>query len=189
MGARLQQYDELAAARAVELLGFGKLNLRLARHWLSLWKDGTPPLREAIKPRDVKSLLPGIAILEMRSDRSVVCRLAGSAIAMGLGIDPTGKDVIAITPPEHRAARMARYDKVLAGAVSRCLRPHRTRFGASILVEDIQLPLGGVTEDGTRQILYHADWRPQTLDRTIAEIADGLNTAIDETFSIVRAAA
>lgn len=183
------QYDELAAARAIELLGFGKLNLQLARHWFSLWQDGAPPAREAIKPRDVKSLLPGIAIFEMRSDRSVVCRLAGSAIAMGLGFDPTGKDLIALTPPEHRAARMARYNKVLAGAVSRCLKPHLTRFNTKIMVEDIQLPLGGVTAEGARQILYHADWRPQTLDRTMGEIADGLITAADETFSIVRAAA
>ena len=183
------QYDELAAARAVELLGFGKLNLQLARYWLSEWKDGAPPPRDAIKPRNVKSLLPGIAVLEVRRDGSMICRLAGSAIAMALGIDPTGKDLIALTPLEHRAARLARYNRVLAGAVSRCLKPHITRFNTTIMVEDIQLPLGGVTADGARQILYHADWRPQTLDRSIAEITDGLNTAIDETFSIVRAAA
>lgn len=185
----MQQYDELAAARAVELLGFGQLNLQLARHWLSLWKDGAPPPRDAIKPRDVKNLLPGIAILEMRADRSVLCRLSGSALAMGLGTDPTGKDVIAITPPEFRAARLARYQRVLDGAVSRCVKPHMTRFGTTVLVEDIQLPLGGMTADGGRQILYHADWRPQTMDRSIAEITDGLVATIDEAFPIVRAAA
>jgi hypothetical protein len=185
----LQQYDELAAARAVELLGFGEMNRQLARYWLSQWADGAPPSRTGIKPRDVKNLLPGIAVLEMRRDGSVMCRLAGSAIAMGLGVDPTGKDVIALTPPEHRAMRLARYSKVVAGAVSRCVKPHLTRFGTTVLVEDIQLPLSGGSEDGARQILYHADWRPQTLDRSIAEIADGLNTAIDETFPIVRAAA
>ncbi|HSM96081.1 MAG TPA: PAS domain-containing protein [Rhizomicrobium sp.] len=183
------QYDELAAARAVELLGFGKLNLELARYWLSEWKDGAPPPREAIKPRNVKRHLPGIAVLEMRGDGSMTCRLAGSAIAMGLGIDPTGKDLIALTPPEFRAARLARYNKVLGGAVSRCVKPHRTRFNTTVMVEDIQVPLGGASADGTRQILYHADWRPQTLDRSIAEITDGLNTAIDQSFPIVRAAA
>lgn len=185
----MQQYDELAAARAVELLGFGKLNLELARYWLSEWKDGAPPSREAIKPRDVKNLLPGIAVIEMRRDGTVMCRLAGSAIAMGLGIDPTGKDLIAITPPEFRAARLARYNKVLGGAVSRCVKPHRTRFDTTVMIEDIQLPLGGAPADGARQILYHADWRPKTLDRSIAEITDGLSTAIDESFPIMRAAA
>ena len=185
----MQQYDESAAARAVELLGFGKLNLQLARYWLSQWTDGAPPPRGAIKPRDVKSILPGIAVLEMHQDGRVICRLAGSALVMGLGIDPTGKDVIALTPPAHRTARMSRYSKVLAGAVSRCVKPHRTRFGTIVMVEDIQLPLGGVTAEGARQILYHADWRPQTLDRSIAEITDGLNTAIDDAVSIVRAAA
>lgn len=165
------------------------MNLQLARHWLSLWEDGMPPARSAIKPRDVKNLLPGIAILEMRGDRSVICRLSGSALAMGLGVDPTGKDVIAITPPEHRAGRLARYQRVLDGAVSRCVKPHLTRFGTTVMVEDIQLPLGGLTAEGNRQILYHADWRPQTLDRSIAEISDGFVATIDESFPIVRSAA
>ncbi|MBS0274294.1 MAG: PAS domain-containing protein [Proteobacteria bacterium] len=180
----MQQYDQLAAARAVELLGFGALNLQLARHWLSLWSEGAPPPRDAIKPRHVKNHLPGIAIIEMRKDGSVTCRLAGSAIAMGLGIDPTGKDVIAITPPEHRAARLQRYRRVLSGAVSRCVKPHMTRFGTVIDVEDIQLPLGGLTEDGARQILYHADWRPQTMDRSMAELVDGMTASIDEMYPI-----
>ncbi|HEY8949355.1 MAG TPA: PAS domain-containing protein [Rhizomicrobium sp.] len=185
----MQHFDELAAARAVEQLGFREMNLQLARHWLSLWKDGVPPLRADIKPRDVKNLLPGIAILEMRSDRSVICRLAGSALAMGLGVDPTGKDVIALAPPELRAARITRYQRVFDGAISRCVKPHVTRFGTTIMVEDIQLPLGGVSAQGAQQILYHADWRPQTLDRSIAEIVDVMNPAIDETMSIIRAAA
>ncbi|MBS0279048.1 MAG: PAS domain-containing protein [Proteobacteria bacterium] len=181
-------YDVIAAARAVESLGFGKLNLALARYWLSRWKDGAPPLRAGIRPRDVKSHLPGIAILELHGDGTVMCRLSGSALAMGLGIDPTGMDIIAITPPEFRDARLSRYRRVANGAVSRCVKPHQTRFGATIMIEDVQLPLG-VGEDGARQILYHADWRPQTLDRTVAEIVDGMNTAIDESCPIVRAAA
>lgn len=178
----------MAAARAVESLGFGKSNLTLARYWLSRWKDGAPPQRVDIKPRDVKRHLPGIAIMEMRNDGAVMCRLAGSALAMGLGIDPTGMDLVAITPPEFRDARLSRYRRVANGAVSRCVKPHQTRFGATIMIEDIQLPLGP-SEGGLPQILYHADWRPQTLDRTVAEITDGMNTAIDESISIVRAAA
>jgi hypothetical protein len=178
----------MAAARAVESLGFGKTNLDLARYWLSRWKNGAPPLRADIAPRDVKKQLPGIAILEWHSDGAVMCRLAGSALVMGLGIDITGMDMIAITPPEFREVRMARYRRVANGAVSRCAKPHRTRFGATVTIEDILLPLES-NEGGSRQILYHADWRPQTLDRTVAEIVDGMNMTIDESISIVRAAA
>jgi hypothetical protein len=85
----LLHYDEVAAAHAVEHLGFGKLNLQLARYWLSRWKNGAPPPRADIRPRDVKAHLPGIAIMELHDNGSVMCRLAGSALAMGLGIDPT----------------------------------------------------------------------------------------------------
>lgn len=185
----MRRFDQLSASRGIESLGFGALNLELARHWLSLWKDGEPPPRSEIKPRHVKNHLPGIAIIEMRKDGSVTCRLAGSALAMGLGVDPTGKDLIAITPPEQRAARLHRYQRVLHGAVSRCVKPHMTRFGTMIDVEDIQLPLGGVTEDGARQILYHADWRPQTMDRSMAELVEGMTTTFDEMYPIIASAA
>src|ERR1700744_6516231 len=145
----------------METLGFCAPNEKLARYWLSLWKDGVPPSRPALQPSRMKDLLPGIAIFDVRTDDTVICRLAGSAIVMGLGFDPTGMDNIAITPPEFRAARLARYKKVLGGAISRCAKPHQTRHGTVVIAEDIQLPLGGQSEDGTRQILYHVAWRPR----------------------------
>ena len=104
----MQRFDELAAARAIESLGFCEANRKLARYWLSLWKDGMPPARAALQPSRMKDLLAGLAIFDARADGVVICRLAGSAIVMGLGMDPTGLDVIAITPPEHRTQRLDR---------------------------------------------------------------------------------
>ena len=77
---------------------------------------------------------------------------------------------------------------MLDGAISRCVKPHTTRHGSTILAEDIQLPLGGESADGARQILYHVDWRPSTMDRSTGEIIDGLDTGRDEVLPITRAA-
>jgi hypothetical protein len=182
----LHDFDETLAARAVGTISYSTLNARLARYWLSQWKDGEPPARRAINPARVKDLLPGIAILEVEPAGTVICRLAGSAIAMGLGIDPTGREVMALTPAEHRGGRFARYRRVVDGAISRSVKRLTNRFNEIVMVEDMQLPLGGVVEGGGRQILYHADWRPQTMDRSAGEILNGFDTAVDEAISIAR---
>lgn len=184
-GRVLQRFDQLAAARAIENLDLRERNRKLARYWLSIWTDGLPPPRSAISPAKIKDLLPGIAIFERRIDGNYYCRLAGSAISMGLGMDPTGLDIIAITPPDHRTARRERYENVLGGAISRARKLLRSRIGSVVEMEDIQFPLGGTTEEGSRQILYHADWRPKTLDRTRGEIVNGLDTAVDQFIPII----
>jgi hypothetical protein len=92
---------------------------------------------------------------------------------MGLGMDVTGQDVIALSPPEYRAARMARNTRVVEGAISLRRQKFHERAGGPVMVEDIYLPLSGIAEDGSRTILYHADWRPKTLDRRMGEIIDG----------------
>lgn len=182
----MTRFDKTLAADAVEAMGFSAANRKLARYWLSGWNGDEPPMRNAILPSKIKDLLAGIAIIELRHDGTAYCRLAGSAICMGLGIDITGKDVLALMPPEFRAERRTRYERVVAGAISRNVKRILNRFNQTILVEDIQLPLSGGA-DGS-QIIYHADWRPQTMDRSAPEILRGLGTAEDETVSIVRQA-
>ncbi|MGN6514230.1 MAG: PAS domain-containing protein [Rhizomicrobium sp.] len=182
----MAHFDQASAANAVEAMGFGAANRRLARYWLSAWNGDVPPTRGDILPSKIKDLLSGIAIVELRKDGVAYCRLAGSAICMAIGIDITGRDILTLTPPEFRAERRARYDRVTSGAISRCVKRLRTRFNETILVEDIQLPLSGVSEGGIGQLLYHADWRPKTMDRSAPEILRGLGTEVDETVCITK---
>ncbi|HEY5339095.1 MAG TPA: PAS domain-containing protein [Rhizomicrobium sp.] len=170
-------WNKSAAVRALDTLGFNATNLALARYWLSLWDGNTPPPRGAISPSHIKKHLPGIAIFDCQPGVSIRCRLAGSAICMGLGMDVTGQDLVALTPPEHRKARLERTSRVARGAISRRQQRFHSRAGGPVLVEDMQLPLSGMGEDGSRQILYHADWRPKTLDRREGEIVDGFTMA------------
>lgn len=165
-------------------MAFSANNRRFVEYWLSAWKNDAPPARTDISPAKMKDLLPGLAILEYDGKGSAICRLAGSAIPMAVGLDPTGLDIVALTPVQFREERIARYRKVMAGAISRCVRRTMNRFDQTVLVEDVQLPLSGGPE-GVAQILYHADWRPQTLDRSTPEILRGLGMAVDEAVSII----
>jgi hypothetical protein len=173
----VERWNRQAAEQALDSLCFNAKNAALARYWLSLWDGDKPPTRGALNPARMKELLPGIAILDYRGDEAVRCRLAGSAIVMGLGVEVTGRDIVALTPPEFRKARLERYARVVEGAISRRHQRYQTRAGAAVLVEDIQLPLSGTAEDGSRTILYHADWRPRTLDRHMGEMVDGFAVA------------
>jgi hypothetical protein len=183
----LLSFDETLASEAIETLSFGALNGQFARYWLSLWKDGLPPVRRALRPAQMKELLPGMAIIEFHHDGRAICRLAGSAVAMAIGFDPTGMDILALTPEVFRAQRLQRYRTVAAGAVSRCIRRVQNRFQETVLIEDVQVPLSDAADNMTL-ILYHAGWRPQTLDRSQPEILRGFDISVDEAISIMRPA-
>ncbi len=159
-------------------MAFNAKNTALARYWLSLWDGDKPPARGDLNPARMKQMLPGIAIFDCRPDERLHCRLAGSAIVAGLGVDVTGKDIVALTPTPFRKARLERSSQVVRGAISRRHQRYQTRVGGAVLVEDIHLPLSGIAEDGSRSILFHADWRPTTLDRRQGEIVDGFDVAV-----------
>jgi len=180
----LPTFDKSAAARAVETMGFSANNRRFAQYWLSAWKNGAPPTRGDLSPAKIKDLLPGLAILEFDGKDSTICRLAGSAIPMAVGLDPTGLDIVVLTPVQYREERIARYRKVAGGAISRCVRRVMNRYDQAFLLEDVQLPLSGGA-NGAAAILYHADWRPETMDRTTPEILRGLGMVVQEAVTIV----
>jgi hypothetical protein len=173
----LEHWDKQVAEQALEALAFNAKNTALARYWLSLWDDGKPPPRGALNPARMKALLPGIAILDCRPDEALHCRLAGSAIVAGAGFELKEQDLVALTPPAFRKARLNRSSQVVRGAISRRHQQFQSRAVGPVLVEDIHLPLFGINEDGSRNILYHADWRPVTLDRRIGEIVDSFDVA------------
>ena len=158
------------AAQDLERLSFGPENLKLGRYWLSLWDGDALPLRARFNPRKVPSFLPGIAIFEVQPDVSVHCRLFGSALVAALGNDITGQDLLAMTDESERATRLQRYTDVAHGAIGRSIRRGIDRLGEIVLTEEIMLPFGDVTDEGKRQVLFHANWRPTGIVQGMAEL-------------------
>jgi hypothetical protein len=151
----LSAFDFAAAQRCFDENRAGKEGDRLARYWLSLWRGGRLPMRSDFKPKSIAELLPAISIFDVVPNVSVHCRLAGSRIVEGAGQDITGKDWLALTPPENRAARLSRFSGVARGAIGRGLRSARRVSGEAQLAEEIMLPFGDVAENGARQVLAH----------------------------------
>ncbi len=87
---------------------WGRSIASLHRTGCRLWDDGMPPTRATIKPARMKAFLPGLAIMGLYPDDTVRFRLAGTIFKSAFGFDPTGHDMLALTPPEQRAERLAR---------------------------------------------------------------------------------
>ncbi len=145
---------------------------RLADYWLSLWRGDELPLRADWRPRDITDQLPLIAIFDVVPDKSVQCRLHGSALAQASGEDITGKDWLAMTAPEDRPMRLQRWSDVARGAIGRGLRPGRRQSGEPCHCEEMMLPFGDVPQNGSRQVLYHVAWRRANHDPNVPGIAN-----------------
>jgi hypothetical protein len=130
------------------------------------------PLRRDFNPGAVRDLLPGIVILEVRPGASLHCRLAGSAIRQGLGIDITGKDWLAMTPNDQKATRLERIGALLDGAASRNLREGFAWNNQPVAAEEVQLPFGDIGEDGSRLLISHVAWRSGGLESGKPQLRD-----------------
>ncbi|HEY5337201.1 MAG TPA: PAS domain-containing protein [Rhizomicrobium sp.] len=167
----MTQFDKAAAQRCFDDEPLGPNCDRVARYWLSLWRGGELPVRADFRPRDVAEQLPSLALFEVVPEHSVRCRLFGSVLAQGLGQDVTGKDWLALTPEASRPLRLERFSTVALGAIGRGLRAGMRESGEEQFSEEIMLPFGDVTEDGTRQVLIHIAWRQTAYNPTVTNVA------------------
>ena len=158
------KFDRSTAKTALDSLGLGPLNLELAKRWLDLWQDGKLPSRGALNPSQLLKFLPGLAILEMHRDESVHFRIAGTALRAAYGFDPSRRDMMELTPPEHRAARLSRFKSFVAGTVGSSIRLVKRPGELDVVAQDLVLPLGGPSEDGARAWIFHTTWRPSGAD-------------------------
>lgn len=157
-------FDREAAARCFDENRLSSESNEVARYWLSLWRGDQLPRRADFEPKKIAPHLRALAIFEVVPGESVRCRLQGSGLAEGLGQDITGKDWLALTKPEDRPTRLQRWSDVARGAIGRGLRAGRRESGDMHLVEEIMLPFGDVSVDGSHQVLFHLSWRQTAYD-------------------------
>jgi hypothetical protein len=167
------------AVAAIEQFGLSEKNLRLACYWLSLWKDDAPPGRGSFNPSRVSELLPGIGLVELR-DNGPICRLSGTAIDTALKRPITGTNLLDYVPVDLRHVRCERLDAIVAGGLSVSRTTFLSQRGTSGIVETLQLPFFGLSEDGSRQYLAHMNWRPSM--GFAKDPKPGLQLGLPETF-------
>ena len=161
-GAMSQKY--LEAANAVRALDLCETNAALADYWLSQWRDDAPPTRSEFNPSRVRKHLAGIALFEVTSAGDAFCRLAGTAIDVGLGFSLTGRNYVELVPKPEQHLREYRLTAVVNGAVAVARTAYRCPVGRLQMMENLHLPFSGQSETGSRQYLLHTNVRPTLED-------------------------
>ncbi len=139
----------------------------VAAYWLSLWDD-KPPTLAKFNLAALSQHISGIAIMAVKPGESVRCVWAGANYKLGLARDITGADMLAITPPEQRAARLQGNSALVLGTIQIGMRSVRSQNG-KLLTQELYLPFAERNAGGVRHNLVFSDWQPKGDDR----IADG----------------
>ena len=182
-GVVIRRFDRQIAETALAGWSLAAANRRLAEYWLSLWEGDALPPRSRFAPAAVRDLLPGIMIQEVKPGVRMTVRLCGTAITQAFGRDLTGCDLVALSPPDVRAERLARNSRIAEGAIGLAARRAMSRMGKPAESQEIHLPFADITEDGARLILLHSSWRPKGAEPGVPEVENVLRLA-DE-FQIV----
>ncbi len=155
----MQRASRDAAIAAFEAFRIEGRNHALAAYWLSLWRGDRMPSRADFNPARVSKLLPGIGLFSINPGVSSTCRLAGTAIAHATGRDLTGLDWRQYTAKHEWQRRLERNSAIALGQVGIGIRDSKRTDGQTERFVELQLPFADEAEDGTRQILFHLDWR------------------------------
>jgi hypothetical protein len=155
----MQRANRDAAIKAFEILRVEGRNHALAAYWLSLWRGDQMPVRADFNPAKVSALLPGIGVFSVKPGVHSACRLAGTAVAQAAGRELTGLDWRQYTPKGEWQLRLERNSAIALGQVGIGIRNGVSADGQSARSVELQLPFADKAEDGTRQILFHLDWR------------------------------
>ena len=142
------------------------------RHFLAAWhgwrSGALLPSRHDVRLEDIRPLLSSAFLLELRGPDEVIFRLAGTRLAEHLGFDPTGRNLIALTPPDQRAVRAARFmAQASRPCGSRFVRRHCYAGGLCVAVEHVALPIRPYRPDAPLQLLNvagHIEGEPKLWD-------------------------
>lgn len=111
----------------------------LLRYWNAKKPPNGLPDRDAIRPREIASLLPGLLIAE-RISSDWRYRLVGTDLCVRYGADPTWKTTTEIFDEEAASVR-ALYDAVIENGEAIIMRLQLTVDGREIVAETVHLPL------------------------------------------------
>lgn len=80
----------------------------LAAAWTD-WRGAKAlPSRSDMRLEDITGILPWITLIDVISETEIIIRLAGTMVREIMGVELTGRNLLELTEPEHRAARGVR---------------------------------------------------------------------------------
>jgi hypothetical protein len=159
-----------AAAAAITALRYNGANLEVALHWLSAWRNGTPPRRYGFNTDALWHHKPAMMVCRVVKDKSLTCVRGGALLRVALGYDVTNKDLLTLIPEEQRTPRLDWAWAITEGAVTVLYRQFKSKDGHEGLAQGIALPFSGEDSNGGRHFLMHTNWRPVGTDWIIGNV-------------------
>jgi len=135
----------------------------LADYYLAARGDRAVLRRADFDPAALKSILPRLFLLELRSVQELHIRLAGSCLANRTGRELTGLDWLDLIGPAQRAARGAAFARMAGEPIGlRAVARYPATLGEDIIVEYLSLPLTPVRGDEPPMAIgvVASLWRP-----------------------------
>lgn len=154
----MENFDRDSLRKMLAAIGFAPSSRQLLDYWLSLCSGNTLPDRSAIRPADIKKLLPGLVIFDVVPGKSVVVRLAGTAFTMALGTELKGADWIGSAPESHRPQRLRLFSDVALGAIGRVMRRVEILPAGGSTFEEVFVPCRADSVTGLYPVIGHTDW-------------------------------
>ncbi len=100
LGRRQQAIEQFRrSAQSPQLFSITE---QISNYWFNLKKTGLLPDRNAINPRNLRSILPQIIMLERDETGHFTVRLSGTGITELWGFEPTGRRFLAQAAPQSR---------------------------------------------------------------------------------------
>ena len=162
--------------------GLSGRNRLVLDYWLSLRRGPNLPRRADFNPAHVRPALARLCLFDAKAGERLSCRLAGSAVAQGLGAEISGRDFRSFTPPQQRRNRLDTYHRVLGGMVMRNDRTAMLTTGRRMDWQELILPFGDIQEDGSQQVLIAADFGPLDYRERVVSIPEALGAPIRAAF-------
>lgn len=178
----MAEMDALPLETLLAPNGLSDANRLVFDYWQSLRRDGGLPARKDFNPARIGPALSRLCLFDVKPGEYVICRLAGSEVGRGLGMEISGMDIRRYTPAAYQEQRLAVYDRILSGLAMRNTRGATMTTGRQAVWQELALPFGDCQEDGSRQVLLAADFdRPQYGERVVSPL-DALGAPLTAAF-------
>lgn len=114
----------------------------LANYYLAARGDDTVLSRAVFDPAALKTILPRVFMLELRSEREMRIRLCGTCLTTRVGRELAGLNWLDLIAPEARAARALAYGRMMREASGiRAQIRYPSTLGEVVSIECLALPL------------------------------------------------
>lgn len=131
--------------------------------WWDLAREGRSlPCRGALQIEKIAPLISRITIIDVLSPERMIFRLTGTAIDEQAGINPTGINVLDITPPVQRPLRSRRlWQMAETPCLGLFIYENRVQWIDGLVSAGVTVPVRSDGDDSGRQFMtYYDSFRP-----------------------------